>query len=318
MAFDVSALSNYTKEDSLVLLRKTLYDSDTMKIMEQVGQILPGVKSAEALPILESTLYAQAGGCGFTSSGSTAISERTMTVKECMFQEKLCPTTLETKFTQKGLPAGHPESLGEFQMQIGEEKAANVAEYIELKLWIGDADNTGEWDGFKTLLDDLGFGGAGDPVEANVTSGGFTQITTGTGITSSNVISIFNKQWAMVPARVRTKEVLCFTGVDTFDLAMQALATANLFHFKPEGQGLSMVWPGSRMRVIGVPGLNTQNCLIAGRPQNFYVGTDLKNEWEQFKMWWSEDNQEVRWLTRFKLGAQYAFPAEITYFKLHA
>lgn len=316
MAFDVSALTNYTKEDSLTLLHKTLYDSVTMGIIDSIGQVIPGIKSAEALPILESTLYPQAGGCGFTSSGSTAISQRVITVKEAMFQESLCPTTLETKFLQKGLPVGHPESLGEFQMQIGEEKAANVAEYIELNIWTGDADDTGEWDGFKTILDDLGFGGAGDPIQSNATAGGWTTISAGTGLTAANIISAVNQQWAMIPARVRTKDVITFMGVDTFDLAMQALATANLFHFKPEGQGLSMVWPGTRMKVQGVPGLNGLSVMISGRPQNFYIGTDLRNEFEQFKMWWSEDNQEVRWLTRFKLGTQFAFPAEITYFKL--
>ena len=49
---------------------------------------------------------------------------------------------------------------------------------------------------------------------------------------------------------------------------------------------------------------------------NFYIGTDMENEEEQFKMWESQDNGDYRFKADFKAGVQVAKPEEIVTFKL--
>lgn len=316
MAFTVSSLTNFTDETQLKQLVRTLYTPKTASLLKAAGQVIPGIKSAKALPILESTVYPQAAGCGWQASGNTAFTQRTLTVKEAVFMDALCPTTLETKYLQLGLPAGTPEDLGVFQEQIANEISDTIADWIEPRLWTGSASNPGEWDGFATILTALSFGGAGDPVKGNpTTGGGYTQIT---AMTKDNIDEALEEVWALIPVKVKSKnDVVCFMGNDWFDLAVTNLKNANLFHYTPEAAtDRQMVWPGTSMRLIGVPGLNSANVMIAGRIPNFFLGTDMANEEEQFDMWYSKDNREVRWNVNFKYGCQIAFPAETVYFTL--
>ena len=191
MAFDVSTLPAYTDQDELSMLVRSLYTPKTAQILDSAGQILRDIKTAKALPILESTVYLQADGCGNTTSGTTTITQRTLTVAKAKIFEDLCPVTLETKFTQKGLNAGHPEDLGVFMTAIGEEKAAVIAETIESMIWTGSTGSAGQCDGICTILTALGFGGAGDPVEGNpTTGGGWTQLTS---LTVSNIDDAIEK-----------------------------------------------------------------------------------------------------------------------------
>jgi hypothetical protein len=70
------------------------------------------------------------------------------------------------------------------------------------------------------------------------------------------------------------------------------------------------------MTLIAVGGLNGTNKLVAGSLSNFYLGTDLAHEEEDVKIWYSQDNDEVRFRLTFAYGVQVAFPGEIVYFTL--
>lgn len=70
------------------------------------------------------------------------------------------------------------------------------------------------------------------------------------------------------------------------------------------------------MKLIAVGGLSGTNKIVAGSLSNFFVGTDLANEEESYKLWYSEDNDEVRFRTTFKYGVQVAYPSEVVYFTL--
>jgi hypothetical protein len=79
---------------------------------------------------------------------------------------------------------------------------------------------------------------------------------------------------------------------------------------------MEMVYPGTNMKLIAVGGLNGTNKLFAGSLSNFFLGTDLANEEEIAKLWYSEDSDEVRFRLTFKYGVQVAFPSEVVYFTL--
>jgi hypothetical protein len=70
------------------------------------------------------------------------------------------------------------------------------------------------------------------------------------------------------------------------------------------------------MEIIGVGGLNGTNKLVATNLDNIFVGTDLANEEEDTKFWYSEDNDEVRFRMTMKYGVQIAFPDQVVYFTL--
>ena len=56
--------------------------------------------------------------------------------------------------------------------------------------------------------------------------------------------------------------------------------------------------------------------MYLGRISNFFVGTDLANEEEEYRFWYSQDNDEVRFRVTCKYGVQVAFPDQIVEFIL--
>jgi hypothetical protein len=315
MAFDVSGLSNYTKEESLQLLTKAMFTAKTASLLQGAGQVLPGIKSAEILPLLSSEVFFQSDSCSYSSSGTTTLSRRTLTVGKCKVQETLCPKDLETKYTQKALAAGEAIDMGVFTEQIGAEKAMDIAEALETAIWQGDATggagNNGFWDGFLTILDDLGFGGAGDPIRGNV-GGAYSSIT------ASNIDDILGTIYGVIPAALLDKaDLFIAMGTDTFRLYRQWLVGANLFHYSPaEIQSMEIVDPITGIRIYGLNGMNGSNKIVAGLWSNFFLGTDLMNEEENFEFIFNPFERRVQFHAAFKYGCQIAWPEQVVYFKL--
>lgn len=315
MAFNVSGLSNYTKEESLTLLTKAMFTSKTASLLSAAGQVLPGIKSAEILPLLSSDVFFQADSCSYQSSGTTTISQRTLTVGKVKVQETLCPKDLETKYTQKALNAGEAIDMGVFTDQIGNEKAGDIAEAIETAIWQGDLasanPNLNKWDGFLTILTALGFGGAGDPIKGNVGNAYAS-------ITSSNIDDILGTIYGVIPAALLDKaDLFIGMGTDTFRLYRQWLVGANLFHYSPaEIQSMEIVDPITGIKIYGLNGMNGTNKIVAGLWSNFFLGTDMMNEEENFEFIFNPFERRVQFHAAFKYGTQIAFPEQVVYFTL--
>jgi hypothetical protein len=315
MAFNVTGLTNYTKEESLTLLTKAMFTGKTASLLSAAGQVLPGIKSAEILPLLSSDVFFQADSCSYQSSGTTTISQRTLTVGKVKVQETLCPKDLETKYTQKALNAGEAIDMGVFTDQIGNEKAGDIAEAIETAIWQGDLasanPNLNKWDGFLTILTALGFGGAGDPIKGNVGNAYAS-------ITASNIDDILGTIYGVIPAALLDKpDLFIAMGTDTFRLYRQWLVGANLFHYSPaEIQSMEIVDPITGIKIYGLNGMNGTNKIVAGLWSNFFLGTDMMNEEENFEFIFNPFERRVQFHAAFKYGTQIAFPEQVVYFTL--
>jgi len=315
MAFDVTGLSNYTKQESTALLTKAMFTSKTATLLQGAGQVLPGIKSAEILPLLSSDVFFQADSCSYQTSGNTSISQRTLTVGKVKVQETLCPKDLETKYTQIALAAGEAIDMGVFTAQIGNEKAAKIAESLETAIWQGNVStgtgNNRFWDGFLTILDSLGFGGTGDPVRGNV-GGAYSSIT------ASNIDDIIATIYSVIPAALLDKSDLFIAmGTDTFRLYRQWLVGANLFHYPAnEVAGMELIDPISGIKIYGLNGINGTNQIVAGLWSNFFLGTDMMNEEEEYEFVFNPFERRVQFHAAFKYGTQIAYPEQVVYFKL--
>lgn len=309
MAFNVSALNNYTNEQSTDLLVKALFSNKTAATMYAANQVQVGVKSSASLNILASTVFFQADGCGYNPSGTTTFTQRNITVGAVKVEETLCPKTLEAKWMQTQIMPGSP-TMVPFEEQIGNEKAAVIAQTLETAIWQGDTTsgnpNLSRFDGFNKII------AAASPVLANAAP------TTFTTVTSANIDDILDQVYANIPGAVAEKnDLVCFLGVDAFKLMLVNLKNANLFHYVADAAlTMEMVYPGTNMKLIAVGGLNGTNKIVAGSLSNFFLGTDLANEEEEVKMWYSLDNDEVRVRFTFAYGVQVAFPGEVVFFTL--
>jgi hypothetical protein len=310
MAFNVSALANYTNEQSTELVLKSLFGSKTASILQAAGQVQVGVKSAEALNILTSDVYFQTDGCGYTASGNTTFSQRNITVGKIKVEETLCPKTLEAKWMQTQMAAGSPTSVP-FEEQIGQDKANNIAKLLEIAMWQGDTattntnPNTNKFDGFIKLID----AASASTVAGNTSSA--------TSITTANVEDLIDNIYNVVPADIAdASDLVLFVGIDTFKKYSTALRASNLFHYAADSEGMEIMIPATNVKLIAVGGLNGTNRMFLARLSNLFVGTDLANEQEEYRFWYSQDADEVRFRATMKYGVQFAFPDQIVQFKL--
>jgi len=309
MAFNVTGLTDYTNEQSTELVVKSLFGGKTAAVLQAAGQVQVGIKSAEALNILSSDVFFQADGCGYNASGNTTFTQRNITVGKIKVEETLCPKTLEAKWMQTQIAAGSPEDVP-FEEQIGNEKADRIAKLLEVAMWQGDTGtantnpNTNRFDGFNKVIDD-----AAASVDGNTTSA--------TAITTSNIEGLIDDMYNALPADIAdADDLVLFVGIDTFKKYTTALREANLFHYAADSAGMEIVIPATNMKLIAVGGLNGTNRMFAGRLSNFFVGTDLANEEEDYRFWYSVDNDEVRFRATMKYGVQIAFPDQLVEFTL--
>lgn len=310
MAFNVTGLTNYTNELSTELVVRSLFGSKTAAVLQAAGQVQVGVKSAEALNILSSDVFFQADGCGYTASGNTTFSQRVITVGKIKIEETLCPKTLEAKWLQTQMAPGSPESVP-FEEQIGQEKASRIAKLLEISMWQGDIasgntnPNTNRFDGFTKII---------DAASASTVSG---NTSAATAITVGNVEDLIDNMYNVIPADIAdADDLVLFVGIDTFKKYTTALRASNLFHYAADSEGMEIMIPATNVKMIAVGGLNGTNRMFLGRLTNFFVGTDLANEEEEYRFWYSQDNDEVRFRATMKYGVQIAFPDQLVQFKL--
>lgn len=319
MAFDVSALANYTEQNEALLVTSSVLGAKTAALIKSAGNVMVGVKSAETINIMDTDAIFQSGSsCGFNASGSTSFTQRTVTVGKIKVNEAMCPKDLEAKYLQKALPTGSMYDSIPFEQEFSDKKAKRIASQLEIALWQGDTAsgnvNLNKFDGLNKLI-----GAAAGVVDANVSafiSG--APISSATGITAANVVSIFDGVYRAIPAQIVSEDdVTIFCGMDTFRTYTIALKNANLFHYQFDGKADSEFYlPGTPVKVVAVQGLNGTSRIYAMRLSNLFLGTDLLNEEEKFEIFYAKEADQVRFVSEFKMGVNFAFPDEIVKFIL--
>lgn len=313
MAFDVSALSNYTKENEALLVSSSVLGNKTATLIKDQGNVMVGVKSSEKINIMDTDAIFQSGSsCGFNASGSTTFTQRTVTVGKIKVNEALCPKDLESKYLQKALPAGSRYDSIVFSEEYANRKAEKIASQLETAIWQGDTDsanvNLNKFDGLIKLIGTSG-------VQANALD---YISSVATDITASNVIAVFDAVYKAIPAQVVAKDdMTIFCGQDVFRTYTIALKTANLFHYSIDVKSDSEFFlPGTTIKVVAVQGLNGTKKIYATRLSNLWLGTDLLNEEERFEIFYAKEADQVRFVSEFKMGVNVAFLDEVTKFTL--
>jgi hypothetical protein len=280
-------------------------------------QILTGVKSTIQVPALTDALIWQNGdACGFTASGDTTISARVLTVGRIKVNKEWCINDLETKYTQLLLsPGSNYDALpGGIDAAFVETILGTTKEDVEKAIWRGDTASASsqlkQFDGLVKIIN-----AASGTVQANATPFIATAVT---AITAANIISVVQAVYSAIPVEVLDKtDLTVYMGVDHFRTYQLALTNANLFNFIATDNALGqMKIHGTNVNIVSTPGLTSTNAIYALRDSNMFLGVDLENEQEDFKFWYSEDFDLVRFKYRTKLGVQVSQVAEIVKFTI--
>jgi hypothetical protein len=137
-------------------------------------------------------------------------------------------------------------------------------------------------------------------------------------ITASNIDDIITTIYSVIPAELLGKpDLMIAMGTDTFRLYRQWLVTSNLFHYPAnEIAEMEIVDPISGIKIYGLHGMNGTNKIVAGLWSNFFLGTDMMNEEEEFEFIFNPFERRVQFHTAFKYGCQVAYPEQVVLFTL--
>lgn len=323
--FSLSGLAAYTEENKADIVTKSILGARTMGLID----VRAGIKSAMKVPILDVTAPFQAGGCGaFNTSGTTTLTQTTISPVSLKLNMSFCPNELEAYFTQKYLKAGalytgtydSQEAMDNaFFTAITDRIQAYINKQVEAMLWLGNTATTADpnlklMNGFIKTIDTAATAVAATPVAS---------------IALATVRGIFEEIiFQKIPNAILNDNPVVFCSQEDFRLLLNKLWVDNLYSYIPtaaENANLEFIYPGSNVRVISVPGLNSDNGtglptaakhrIFAGTANNFVAGVDLENDIKTFDLYYSKDNREVRMAMDFKLGVANHFTDQIVQYK---
>lgn len=257
------------------------------------------VKDSKALTLLATDVaFGDGGSCGWDDAGSQTLSQRIIKVGKLKVNMSFCEREMLSKWmgSEVRVAAG-AESLP-FEETFTSELINSINEAVETAIYQGDtASSNANLKHFDGLIKILG-------AEAGVVDVDAASESTAL----DKVREIYNN----IPEKAFSRgEVVILVGMDTFRSMVGNLVDKNLYHYNPGAPEGEVVLPGTNCRVIGVNGLNGTKKAIAASLKNIYFGTDMLNDMETFKLWYSDDNQEFRLAVKFNAGVQVAFPDEV-------
>lgn len=299
MGFDLTSLTPFVDQELMALIRASILEGRTASIIT----VQPGIKSSASINILNGPIDPQDGAaCGFNALGDTILSQRDISVSPVKVQESYCPNDLEQYYTQKMMNAGSYNEDIPFEVMFAEEKVARMQSLIENLIWQGDLAGAAPLnlaDGLLKVID----------AEAAVVDAGVLDLT------AAGIIDSMDEMVALIPENaINSDDLKLFAGYEVFRTYAKALRDANLYNYPSTNDGTQdfrIFIPGTNVEIIAVKGLNGTGRVILAEASNLYYGTDLMSDYEDFKLWYSMDNQEVRFHARFKVGTQVAFPERI-------
>lgn len=312
-SYVVSSITGFTDQVGGELLAKALVGATTPKYVN----VRLGIKGTQALNLLDSNPSFQAGACGWSASGTTTFTQRNITTCAERVNESLCPDDLYPTYQSMLLQPGQTEETVPFEQVIADLKVKQIQQRIEQKLWQATVSGGDCFDGFKTLI-------ASGQTGIAVSASGTTFSATAAYGTNGNPITEVDKLIVALSDDASSREdLVCFMSYANYRLYVQALTKANFFANYIGGasaignMNLEAVHPNANVKVIPTIGLAGSNSVVIGPAEYMVVGFDLLSDHERMEIWWSRDNNEVRFRANYNYGAQIAKFGSTAYFAVN-
>ena len=295
MAYDVTALPAYVEQNRLPLLAASVLKGKTVEVINRQS----GVKGKAALNIVDINAPFQAGNtCGFNASGNDAFSQRIIETFLVKVEKEWCWKDLIGKWNEYEYRVIAGDKSLAFEEFFLNEIAKKIAEQIERIVWAGD--NT---IGITGLLSDLSTGGA--TVHQCAGNGPMADIW---------------EAYSHIKESVLDSAVI-FVSPSRFRGAVMELVGSNFYHYNPETPTDEFTIPGTNTRVIKVNGIKATDSFAGGGvavsdpivcadPMNLVYGYDIEDSDKAFDVWYSRDNDTIRFRMTTNIGTQVAIPSD--------
>ena len=295
MAFNVSGLTAYVKENTELLTKEAIFGSRKGDTIAKAGKEL-GVKTKARMHQLEVNAPLQSGkGCGFSASGDDVLSEREIEVAIMKVNKSWCPDDLIGKVYEYEVRLAAGQESLPFEAKLMDEVNLSINKQLEKLVWQGD--KTGNSD----LIDGLLTIAAGADSASTIT---------GETATGTSVYNAIEEAILAIPENLLDSAV-CFVSPNVYRAFVNALVHKNLFHY-PAGanqEDIDIYFPGTSVPVhktIGMEGVNDKIYITSWN--NIRFGTDMLNDKEEFKVWFSEDDDNFKLKVKFAAGINTVYP----------
>jgi hypothetical protein len=301
--YDVADLAPYIDQQREDLITRSVTEAKTLGYIA----IQEGIKGSEAIKLLDDSIIYQSGDCSMEPDGDTIFSDRNIAVETLGYMKRFCQKDLAGFWTQLALRPGamaEDQSLP-FEAQLTSYLLSLHALELDKLIWKGNkSTGTGNlaWmNGFVQFV--------------TVANGAVNLNTSGiAAMDSGNAYDIFYECFTNTPEAVAENPgFICFAGRESFNFLMKNLVDLNFFHYSPAQIATmnEVIVPGTDMRVVKVPGLNGSDAIFTGKASDFVFGTDLSSDFDNYEMWYSQDDDVIYVRSKFRAGVQVPFLDQI-------
>lgn len=302
--YDLGGLSSYVDQLSSDIISEAVLTPITMKYVN----VVPGIKGTQNVNLLSETLSVQTGTtCGWNDAGDVTFTVAPITVQSLKVNQSLCLQELNTLWLGQYLNAGSYNETAPFEQAIVDLQTRQIKRYNEDLLWNASS-GTSTFSGFIELINNT-------PGVVTPTGFTFQSLCSVTGATvqeqANNVLKQIDKLIENLDRNIYDRDdIIIYMSQTQFKCYLTAIRNVNNFHFTEPtlGQVYEVFHPQTKYKVVGCPGLNGSNKIVAAPMQYMLVGCDLLSDEDSFRSWWSMDFQQVRIMAAWKLGTQIAFP----------
>lgn len=291
----VSSLPQYVEEKRLPLIAEAVLGAKSAKLFN----LQTDIKHSAALNLLTTDVaFGDGSTCGWDDAGSQSLTQRILTVGNIKVNMSFCDRDMLAKWMGYEVKVAAGSETLPFEEEFTNEVIKSIQEAVETAIYQGDTAssnvNLKAFDGLIKIL-------TGEDGTIDVAAS-----------TESTALAKVRKVYNAIPEEAFTRgNVAILIGMDTFRALVGDLVDKNLYHYNPGAPEGEVYLPGTNVRIIGVNGLNGAKKAIAASLDNLFFGTDMVNDLETFKLWYSDDNQEFRLAVKFNAGVQVAFPDEV-------
>lgn len=291
----VSSLPQYVEEKRLPLIAEAVLGAKSAKLFN----LQTDIKHSAALNLLTTDVaFGDGSTCGWDDAGSQSLTQRILTVGNIKVNMSFCDRDMLAKWMGYEVKVAAGSETLPFEKEFTNEVIKSIQEAVETAIYQGDTAssnvNLKAFDGLIKIL-------TGEDGTIDVAAS-----------TESTALAKVRKVYNAIPEKAFTRgNVAILVGMDTFRALVGDLVDKNLYHYNPGAPEGEVYLPGTNVRIIGVNGLNGAKKAIAASLDNLFFGTDMVNDMETFKLWYSDDNQEFRLAVKFNAGVQVAFPDEV-------
>lgn len=305
-SFNLAGISKYTDQIGGKLMVNSVMKTKTWELVHQEL----GVKYKRALKVTNGAVTVQAAGCNKTAVGATALVNRDIQVCPLQVEDNVCLLDLEQYWPGEFMKAAgsHNESMpAEVAEAYLAHQSNQITKAIDRIFWQGD---TGSGDAQLALCNGLIklLNADAAVIDTGAASG------TKAALLPANAIAEVNLMVAALNEDIADAEDLTlFLSYQNFMTLVNAYFNANNFHFDVTSakENLEFMLPTANVKVVAIPGLKANYQMVLTPASNIAFGTDLSTDMDSFKLWYSQDDNAVKFRAIWKQGGEVFFPGNV-------